>query len=148
MEEIKLTDDNFLGNDFTYEESFLNRVIEKFGQEIKDCKVSFYLHRKSMSICWEKTTMTDVIARKLLKIVDRLMDEHFFQMNGLRQLVWCVHYMLDRRTLRYCKDKQVIRKTEVTEFYWFSKPPNRFNKQQFVTQVEVFNCVFCRFFMS
>ena len=55
--------------------------------------------------------------------------------------------MLGRKTLRYCKDKQVIRKTEVTEFYWFNNLPNRFNKQQFVTQVEVCNCVFCRFFM-
>ena len=133
MEEIKLTDDNFLGHDFTYEESFLNSVIEKFGQEIKDCKVSFYLHRKSMSICWEKTTMTDVIARKLLKIVDRLMDEHFFQTNALRKLGWCSHYMLDRRIPRYCKDKQFFGKTELTEFYWFNNSPKRFYKQQFVT---------------
>ena len=70
-----------------------------------------------MSICCETTTMADAIARKLLKIVDQLMDEHFFQTNGLRQLGWCAHYMLDRRTLKYCKDKQGIRKTEITEFY-------------------------------
>ena len=41
MEEIKITDDIFLGNDLSYEEFFLNSVIEKFGQEIKDCEVSF-----------------------------------------------------------------------------------------------------------
>ena len=51
MEEIKITDDAFLGNDLSYEDNFLNSVIEKFGQEIKDCEVSFYLHRKSMTIC-------------------------------------------------------------------------------------------------
>ena len=78
MEEIKITDDIFLGNDLFYEENFLNSVIEKFGKEIKDCEVSFYLHRKNMSICCETLTMTETIARKLLKIVDRLMDEHFF----------------------------------------------------------------------
>ena len=144
MEKIKITDDNFLGNELSYKEKFLNSVIGKFGKEIKDCKVSFYLHRKSMSICCKTTTMADAIASKLLKIVDRLMDEHFFQTNSLRQLGWCAHYMLGRKT---CKDKQVIRKTEVTEFYWFNNSPNRFNKQQFVTQVEVCNCVFCRFFM-
>ena len=44
MEEIKTTDDIFLGNDLSCEENFLNSVIEKFGQEIKDCEVSFYLH--------------------------------------------------------------------------------------------------------
>ena len=46
MEEIKITDDIFLGNDLSYEENFLNSVIEKCGKEIKDCKVSYYLHRK------------------------------------------------------------------------------------------------------
>ena len=83
MKEIKITDDIFLGNDLSYEENFLNSVIEKFGQEIKDREVSCYLHRKSMTICCETLTMTDKIARKLLKIIDRLMDEHFFQTNAL-----------------------------------------------------------------
>ena len=32
MEEIKITDDIFLGNDLSYEENFLNSVIEKFGK--------------------------------------------------------------------------------------------------------------------
>ena len=41
MEEIKITDDIFLGNDLSYEENFLNRVIEKFGQETKDCEYFF-----------------------------------------------------------------------------------------------------------
>ena len=148
LEEIKISDDIFLGNDLSYEEMFLYSVIEKIGQELKDCEVSFYLHKKSMTICCRTTTMTDVIARKLLKIDDQLMDEHFFQANGLRQLGWCSHYMFDRRSLNYCKDKEVFQKTEVTEFYWFTNSPDRFNKQQFVTEVEVCNCLNCRFFMS
>ena len=84
MEEIKITDAIFLGNDLSFEENFLNSVIEKFEQEIKDCEVSFYWHKKSMTICYETTTITDEIARKLLKVVDRLMNEHLFQTNGLR----------------------------------------------------------------
>ena len=127
MEEVKIADDIFLGNDLSYEENFLNRVIEKFGKELKDCEVSFYLHRKNMSICCETLTMTETIARKLLKIVDRLMDEHFFQTNGLRQLGWCAHYMLDRRGLNdYTEDKkELLQKTKVTEFYWFNNLSNR-----------------------
>ena len=46
MEEVKIADDISLGNDLSYEENVLNHVIEKFGKELKDCKVSFYLHRK------------------------------------------------------------------------------------------------------
>ena len=148
LEEIKISDGIFLGNDLSYEEKFLNSVIEKIGQEIKDCEVSFYLHGRSVSICCETTTMTHVLARKLLKLVYRLMDEHFFQTNGLRELGWCSNYMLDRRSLNYYKDKQVFCKSEVTEFYWFNNSPNRFNKQQFVTEVEVCNFLHCRFFMS
>ena len=56
--------------------------------------------------------------------------------------------MLDRRSLNYCKDKEVFQKTEVTKFYWFNNSPNRFNKQQFVTEVEVCNCLNCPCFMS
>ena len=70
MEEVKIADDIFLGNDLSYEGNFLNCVIEKFGEELKDCEVSFYLHRKNMSICCETLTMTETIGRKLLKIVD------------------------------------------------------------------------------
>ena len=105
MEEVKITVEIFLGNDLSYEEHFLNDVIEIFGKELKDCEVSFYLHRKNISICCETLTMTETIARKLLKIVDRLMDEHFFQTNGLRYLGWCAHYMLDRQSLNYCTEK-------------------------------------------
>ena len=57
MEEVKIADDVFLGNDLPDEENFLNFVIEKFGKELKDCEVSFYLHRKHMRICCE--TLTD-----------------------------------------------------------------------------------------
>ena len=150
MEEIKITDDIFFGNDLSYEENFLNSVIEKFGKEIKDCEVSFYLHRKNMSICCETLTMAQTVARKLLKIVDRLMDEHIFPTNGLRQLGWCAHYMLDRRSLNYYNQdtKEILRKTEVIEIYWFNNSPSRAFKRQLVTKTEICNCMYCRFFMS
>ena len=78
-----------MGNDLSYEEKFLNIVIEKIEQEIENCEVSYYLSKRSMSICYESLTMTETIARKLLKLADWLMDEHFFQKNGLRELGWC-----------------------------------------------------------
>ena len=92
--------------------------------------------------------MTEAIARKWLKMVDWLMDEHFFQKNGLRELDWCSNYMLDKRIVNYGKDQQVFKKTEIVEFYWFNNSPNSFDKKQFVTEVEVCNCMHCRFFMS
>ena len=147
LEEIKISEDIFLGKDLSYEEKFLNSVIEKIEQKIEDCEVSYCLNKKYMTICYESLTMTETIARKLLKMVDWLMEEHFFQKNGLRELGWCSNYMLDKRSCNYCKDQQVFKKTEIVEFYWLNNSPNRFDKQQFVTEVEVCNCMHCRFFL-
>ena len=107
---IKINEDVFLGNDLIFEQRFLNKLIEKIEQEIEqekiDCKVSYYLHKKSMSICCETSIMTEMIARKLLKLTDRLMDEHFFEKDGLRKLGWCSNFILDRRTHNYHKNKE------------------------------------------
>ena len=74
----------------------------------------------------------------------------FFQTNGLRQLGWCAHYMLDRQSLKYYTEdkKEVLQKTEVTGIYWFNNLPNRGFKQQLVTKTEVCNCTYCPYFMS
>ena len=97
LEEIKISDDVFLGNDLSNEKKNLNKVIENFQQKIADCEVSYYVSKRSMSICCESFTMTETIAKKLLKLTAWLMDEHFFQKNGLRELGWCSNYMLDKK---------------------------------------------------
>ena len=66
LEEIKISDDIFFGNDLSYEEKFVNNVTEKIEQEIDDCEVSYYVSKESMSICCESLTMTETIARKFL----------------------------------------------------------------------------------
>ena len=71
------------------------------------------------------------------------MHEHFFHKNDLREFS---HYMLDRRSVNYHKEKQIFKKTEIVDFSWFNNPPNRFHKQQFVTEVKICNCFHCRFF--
>ena len=78
MQDIKIGDDIFLGNDLSYEKKFLNQVIENCDKEIKGCEVSFYLSKKSMSICCKTLVMTETIANKLLDIVDVLIQQHFF----------------------------------------------------------------------
>ena len=78
IQSIKIGDDIFLGNDLSYEKKFWNQVIEDCGEKIKDCEVSFYLSKKSMSICCETLVMTETIANKLLDVVDLLIEQHFF----------------------------------------------------------------------
>ena len=114
LDEIKINEDVFLVNDLTFKQRFLNKLIEKIEQEIEqekiECEVSYYLHKKSMSICYKTSIMTETIARKLLKLTDRLMDEHFFEKDGLRKLGWCSNYILDRRTHNYHKNKEFFKK--------------------------------------
>ena len=105
LEETKIADDIFPGKDLSYEQNFLNAIIEKFGKEFKYCEVSFYLSKTSMTICCETLTVTEAIPMNLIKIVERLIKEHFFQANGLRQLGCCSKYMLDIRSLTYRKEK-------------------------------------------
>ena len=45
--------------------------------------------------------------------------------------------MLDKRVLHYPKDSGIIQKTVDIEFYWFNHSPNRFDKQQSLTEVKV-----------
>ena len=52
LDKIKNNDDVFLGNDLTFKQNFL---IEKIEKEIEnqnvEGEVSYYLHKRSMSIC-------------------------------------------------------------------------------------------------
>ena len=117
LEEIKISNDVFLRNDLSNEKKILNQLIENFEQKIDDCEVFYYVSKRSMSICCESLTMTEIIAKKLLKLTDLLMDKHFFQKNGLRELVWCSNYMLDKRSVNYHKEEQIFKlKTEIVEF--------------------------------
>ena len=68
------------------------------------------------------------IAKDLLLKIDWLMDEYFFQENGLQELGWCSKYLLDQRSSNCYKKKQVFKKTEIEEFYWFNSSPNQVNK--------------------
>ena len=70
LEEIKISDDVFLGNDLSNEKTFINKTIENFEEKIDDCKVSYFFSKRSMSICCESLTMTETIAKKLLKLTD------------------------------------------------------------------------------
>ena len=77
LDEIKINKDVFLGNYLTFEQRFLNKLLEKTEQEIEqekieeekiECEVSHYLHKKSMGICCETSIVTETIAKKVIYI--------------------------------------------------------------------------------
>ena len=148
MQDIKIKDDIFLGKDLSFEQKFLNHVVDKCSKEIENCEVSFYFSKKSMTICCETLIMTETISKLLLDIVDLIMKQHFFCTNSSGQLGWCARYMLDRRSLNYCDLRKSPQTTELTEFYWFNKSSNTSFKQKTVTQVEICNCFHCLLFLK
>ena len=114
LEEIKIVKDNFLGNDLSFERKFLDDVTEMLGKELKDCEVSTYLGKKWMAICCETLFLTEISGKKLLKVIDRMLDEHFFKGNGLLELGWCSCYMMDKRNINYPKGSK-IEKTSIVD---------------------------------
>ena len=78
MEDIKIKDDIFLGNDLSFEQKFLNHIVNKCSKGIENYKVSFHFSKKSMTICCKTLIMTKTIAKSLLDIVDLIMKQHFF----------------------------------------------------------------------
>ena len=67
LEEIKISDDVFLGNDLSYEGKFLNSVIEKMLKEIKDCEV-FLLAQKIYEYLLRNHNYDSCYCQKVIKI--------------------------------------------------------------------------------
>ena len=107
LEEIKIAKDNFFRSDLSFERKFLDDVTEMLKKELKDCEVSTYLGTKSMAICCETLVLTEINGKKLLKVIDRMLDEHFFNGNGLLELGWCSCCMVDERNNYYPKGSEI-----------------------------------------
>ena len=148
LEEIKIGDDCFFGEDLSYEQNPLEKIEEKIEQEIPGFEISYFFRKRSMALCFDIAMMKEKIAKDLLLKIDWLMDEHFQKKNGLRELGWCSKYLLDRRSVNYLKDQEEFRKTEIVEFYWFNSSPNRVNKKTSFLPFALCNCMHFYFFMK
>ena len=140
IEEIKIAKDNFLGNDLSFERKFLDDLTEMLKKELKDCEVSTSLGTKSMAICSETLVLTEISGKKLLKVIDRMLDEHFFKDNGLLELGWCSRCMVDKRNINYLKGSK-IEKTSIVGFSWFNCSQNRYKNQHVLTEVCICKCI-------
>ena len=128
IQDIKITDDIFFEKDFSFEQKFLNQIVEVYHEKIKDCEVLFHLSKTSMHICCEMLTLTTTSACMLLEIVDSSMKVHF--RDGLSRLGWCAHYMIYRRNLDYYTPEKNFCTSRLTDFYWFNNSSDRFTNQK------------------
>ena len=75
---MEISDDCFFGNDFSYEKEFLEKIEEKIEQDIPGSEISYFVRKRSMSLCFEIPKMSEKITKGLLFKIDLLMDEYFF----------------------------------------------------------------------
>ena len=86
LEEVKINNDCFFGEDLSYEQNFLEKIEEKIEKEIPGSEISYFFRKRSMALCFKIPSMNEKIAKDLLLKIDWLMDEHFLKKNGLREL--------------------------------------------------------------
>ena len=83
LKEVNISNDCSFGDDLSHEKEFMDKAQKKIEQEIQDSEISYFLSKRSMSLCFENSKMNEKIAKDLLYKIDWLMDEYFFQKNGL-----------------------------------------------------------------
>ena len=70
LEEVKISDDCCFGDDLSYEEKFLNEIETKIEKEIENSEISWYLSKRSMTVCFENSIMNGKTAKNLLSKMD------------------------------------------------------------------------------
>lgn len=101
-----------------------------------------------MSLCVKIPQVHEEISRKLFIKIDWILDIYFIHKKKLCEMGWCVRYVLDRRSINLKKDDQLIRKTEIVEFYWYNLSPNRNPLNTSFTPFALCDCMVCSFFKS
>ena len=77
----------------------MNDLKEKIQEKFEDSKCSNFFGKRTMSLCVEMyQEITETKAKKLLKIVDWLTDEHFAEKLFLREVGWCAQHVTKKNS--------------------------------------------------
>ena len=148
LEQIKIADDCYFGENLEHKHNFLNDLEEKNQEKFEDSECSNFFCKRTMSLCVEMNQeIAETKAKKLLEIVDWLTDEHFAKKLILREVGWCAQQMLQKRILNYKKGEELIKRVHLIEFYWFNSSPVCFGEKETESSLTC-NCNYCEFFLS
>ena len=151
MQEMNLTNEVFYGEDLFPEENFLKALIESITKNFEQYEeISYYLKKKYMAFYFESLIMSKEGLKNFLENVDKTLVEHFFD-KALSKICWCSNYRMDSRFVRYpiekSPGKDYIKKTQITEFYWFNNSPVRHDvSKRLLNQNFLCKCMHCIFF--
>ena len=128
-----------MGKDLTIEKDFLQKVELSFQEEHFNQKIefSYYVGKCCMCVSFESQSLPG--HGDVLKLVE-LTEEHFSQKKELRELGWCVNYMMDKR-----ENSDLL-----IDFVFINYLPNPriVDDQQSVVNFELCNCYFCSTFFE
>ena len=65
-------------NNFSIEKNFLEELEQKLSEALQGCVVSYYIRKKSITICCETFLLTVETSGKLLSVLDKLISNMFF----------------------------------------------------------------------
>ena len=148
IEQIKIDDHCYFGENLEHQHNFLNDLEEKIQEKFEDSKTSNFFDKRPMSLCVKMyQEITETKAKQLLEIVDWLTDEYFAKKLILREVGWCAQQMLQKRILNYKKGEELIKRAHLIEFYWFDSSPLRFGKKETERSLTC-DCNYCKFFLS
>ena len=78
IEQIKISDYCYSGENLNYECNFLHELEQKIEDKFDDSSCSNFFGKRTMSLCVEmKGKFNEVKIKKLLELIDWITDEHF-----------------------------------------------------------------------
>ena len=118
IEQIKISDDCYSGENLEHGYNFLHELEQKIEEKFDDSSCSNFFGKRTMSLCVKmKEELNEEKIKKLLELVDWITDEHFAQKLILCQVGWCAQQMLQKRILNYKKGEGLVKKVYLLEFY-------------------------------
>ena len=61
LEEVKINNNCFFGEDLSYEQNFLEKIEEKIEKEIPGSEICYLFRKRSMALCFEIPSMNEKI---------------------------------------------------------------------------------------
>ena len=131
IEQIKISDDCYSGENLEHEFNFLHNLEQKIEEKFDDSSCSNLLGKRSMSLCVEmKEDFDDKKAKNLIELVDWITDEHFAKKSILHPVGGCAQQLLQKIILNYKKEKELVERVYLVEFYLFNSSPFCFGKKE------------------
>ena len=78
LEQVKINNDSYFGNDLSYEKDFLEKIKEKIEEKISEFEVTYILRKRSIALCFEILKLSENNVREVLRRINCKMGQKCF----------------------------------------------------------------------